>query len=73
MNGALLVFGYTLAMAWSVPVLLSRLTRQGISARLGLAAWLAAMASVLASAVAAVVMLAGAAICLLYTSPSPRD
>jgi Zn-dependent protease with chaperone function len=45
-----------------VPVLLSRLTRQGISARLGLAAWLAAMASVLASAVAAVVMLAGAAI-----------
>ena len=62
MNGALLVFGYTLAMAWSVPVLLSRLTRQGISARLGLAAWLAAMASVLASAVAAVVMLAGAAI-----------
>ena len=49
-------------MAWSVPVLLSRLTRQGISARLGLAAWLAAMASVLASAVAAVVMLAGAAI-----------
>jgi len=59
---ALFVFGYTLAVAWSVPVLLSRLTKQGISARLGLAAWLAAMASVLASAVAAVAMLAGAAI-----------
>jgi Zn-dependent protease with chaperone function len=61
-NGALLVFGYTLAAAWSVPVLLSRLTRQGISAQLGLAAWLTAMASVLASAVAAVALLAGAAI-----------
>jgi Zn-dependent protease with chaperone function len=62
MSRALLVFGYTLAVAWSVPVLLSRLTRRGISARLGLAAWLAAMASVLASAMAAVAMLAGAAI-----------
>jgi Zn-dependent protease with chaperone function len=62
MRGALLVFGYTLAMAWSVPVLLSRLTRHGISARLGLAAWLTALASVLASAGAAVALLAGAAI-----------
>ncbi len=62
MSGALLVFGYALAMAWSVPVLLSRLTRHGISARLGLAAWLTAMASVLAGAGAAVALLAGAAI-----------
>ncbi len=62
MTGALLVFGYTLAVAWSVPVLLSRLTRHGISARLGLGAWLTAMASVLASAGAAVALLAGAAI-----------
>ena len=62
MSGALVVFGYTLAVAWSVPVLLSRLTRHGISARLGLAAWLTAMASVLASAGAAVALLAGAAI-----------
>jgi len=62
MTAALLVFGYTLAVAWSVPVLLSRLTRQGVSARLGLAAWLTAMASALASAGAAVVLLAGAAI-----------
>jgi len=59
---AALVFGYTLAVAWSVPVLLSRLTRHGVSARLGLAAWLTAMASVLASAAAAVALLAGAAI-----------
>jgi Zn-dependent protease with chaperone function len=62
MNAALLVFGYTLAVAWSVPMLLSRLTRHGISARLGLAAWLTVMASVLASAGAAVALLAGAAI-----------
>jgi Zn-dependent protease with chaperone function len=62
MTAALLVFGYTLAVAWSVPVLLSRLTRHGISARLGLAAWLTAMASALASAGAAVALLAGAAI-----------
>jgi Zn-dependent protease with chaperone function len=61
-SAALLVFGYTLAVAWSVPALLSRLTRHGISARLGLAAWLTAMASVLASAAAAVALLAGAAI-----------
>jgi Zn-dependent protease with chaperone function len=59
---AALVFGYTLAVAWSVPVLLSRLTRHGVSARLGLAAWLTAMASTLASAAAAVALLAGAAI-----------
>lgn len=62
MSGALLVFGYTLAVAWSVPVLLSGLTRHGISARLGLGAWLTAMASVVASAGAAVALLAGAAI-----------
>jgi Zn-dependent protease with chaperone function len=61
-SAALLVLGYTLAVAWSVPVLLSRLTRHGISARLGLAAWLTAMASVLASAGAAVALLAGAAV-----------
>ena len=62
MTRALLVLGYTLAVAWSVPVLLSRLTRHGISARLGLAAWLTAMSSALVSAGAAVALLAGAAI-----------
>ena len=62
MSAAVLVFGYALATAWSVPVLLSRLTRHGISTRLGLAAWLTAMASVLAGAGAAVALLAGAAI-----------
>jgi Zn-dependent protease with chaperone function len=62
MGAALLVFGYALAVAWSVPVLLTRLTRHGVSARPGLAAWLTAMASVLASAGAAVALLAGAAV-----------
>ncbi len=62
MGAALLVFGYALAVAWSVPALLTRLTRHGVSARLGLAAWLTAMASVLACAGAAVALLAGAAV-----------
>jgi Zn-dependent protease with chaperone function len=62
MSGALAVFGYALAVAWGVPVLLARLTRHGVSARLGLAAWLTAMASVLASAGTAVALLAGAAV-----------
>jgi len=61
MSAALLVFGYAAAAAWAVPALLARLTRHGISARLGLGAWLTAMASVLASAGAAVALLAGAA------------
>jgi Zn-dependent protease with chaperone function len=61
MTGALAVFGYTVAVAWSVPALLGRLTRHGASPRLGLAAWLTATGGVLASAAAAVVLLAGAA------------
>ncbi len=49
MRPALLLFGYALAVAWGGSALLSALTRRGICVRLGLAAWLAAMASVLAS------------------------
>ena len=62
MRPALLVFGYALAVAWFLPALLSRLTSSGISARLGLATWLTAMASVLASVVVALQYLAVAAI-----------
>ena len=61
MRPALLLFGYALAVAWWAPVLLSRLTAPGASARLGLAAWLTAMASVLASATAALEFLVQAA------------
>jgi Zn-dependent protease with chaperone function len=53
MRPALVLFGYALAVAWGAPPLLFLLTRRGDSVRTGLAAWLAAMASVLASAVLA--------------------
>ena len=62
MTPALVVSGYALAVAWCVPPLLARLTRSGISVRLGLAAWLIAMASVLASAGLALQFLIRAAI-----------
>jgi Zn-dependent protease with chaperone function len=58
---AALLFGYALAVAWWAPALLARLTARGISARLGLAAWLTAMASALAWAAAALVLVGRAA------------
>ena len=48
---ALILIGYALAAAWCVPVALVPLTSRGISPRLGLAAWLTAMGSVLAALV----------------------
>jgi Zn-dependent protease with chaperone function len=62
MRAALLVFGYGLAVAWCLPALLTRLTAAGFSARLGLAAWLAAMVSVLAAVLAAIQYLITAAV-----------
>jgi beta-lactamase regulating signal transducer with metallopeptidase domain len=62
MKPALLVLGYALAVAWCLPALLTRLTSSGISARLGLAAWLTAMASALASVVVALQYLVAAAV-----------
>jgi Zn-dependent protease with chaperone function len=59
---ALLVAGYALAVAWLAPPVLMRLTGHGISARLGMAAWSTAMASVLASALVALQFLVRAAI-----------
>ena len=61
MRPVLLLLGYALAVAWSAPAPLSRLTARGISPRLGLAAWLTAMASALASAAAALEFLVRAA------------
>lgn len=49
MRPALLVFVYAVLVAWSVPAVLARLTRSGLSPRVGLVAWLTAMTSVLAS------------------------
>ena len=51
---ALALLGYAACAAWCVPALLAPLTRRGASVRAGLAAWLAAMASVLASAAVAI-------------------
>ncbi|HXS65798.1 MAG TPA: M56 family metallopeptidase [Streptosporangiaceae bacterium] len=62
MSAALLILAYAVLVAWWVPSLLGRLTVGGLSARLGLAAWLAAMASVLISAEAVVLFLVKAAI-----------
>jgi beta-lactamase regulating signal transducer with metallopeptidase domain len=62
MRAALLVFGYALVVAWCLPALLTRLTAAGFSARLGLAAWLAAMVSVLAALLAAIQYLITAAV-----------
>lgn len=62
MNAALLAAAYAVAVAWWMPRLLTRLTASGISARLGLMAWVAAIASVLTCAMAAVQFLVNAAI-----------
>jgi len=62
MTPALLVFGYAAAVAWVLPRPLRRLSEPGTSPRLGLAAWLTAMVSVLALAVAALGLLGRAAV-----------
>jgi Zn-dependent protease with chaperone function len=61
-RAALLIFGYALAVAWLTPALLFRLTTRGISPRLGLAAWSAAMASAGVAALIAVGFLVRAAV-----------
>ena len=62
MRSALLVFCYAVAVAWVLPVPLRRLSEPGVSPRLALAAWLAAIFSVLACTMAALGLLARAAI-----------
>lgn len=62
MRPALLVFLYAAVVAWPVPAVLARLTRSGLSPRVGLAAWLTAMASVLASLVVTLEYLVRAAV-----------
>jgi Zn-dependent protease with chaperone function len=59
---ALVVLLYAIAVAWLAPGPLTRLTARGISARLGLTAWLTAMVSVVASSLIAVQFLVTAAI-----------
>jgi len=62
MKPALLVFGCAIAMAWLLPRPLGRLSGAGVTPRLGIAAWLAAMTSVLALALAALGLLARTAV-----------
>jgi Zn-dependent protease with chaperone function len=62
MRPALLLLCYVIVAAWILPRPLARLSGTGVSPRLGLTAWLAAMGSVLAAAAAAVGLLARAAI-----------
>jgi Zn-dependent protease with chaperone function len=59
---AALLFGYAVVVAWSAPALLLPLTSRGISSRLGLAAWLTAMGSVLACLGMALAFLVRAAV-----------
>jgi Zn-dependent protease with chaperone function len=56
MTVPLALLGYAACVAWSAPALLAPLTRRGASARGGLAAWLAAMASVLGATALAVAL-----------------
>lgn len=58
MRPALDVFCYAIAVAWVLPLVLVRLSEKGVSPRLGLAAWLAAMFSAVASATVALALLA---------------
>ena len=50
---ALVLLGYAAGVAWCAPALLAPLTRDGVSVRAGLAAWLTAMASAGGSAAVA--------------------
>ncbi len=61
MTAALLWFGYAAAVAWFAPPVLVRLTRSGVDARLGLLAWLVAVATAVCAAILAVQALASSA------------
>jgi Zn-dependent protease with chaperone function len=62
MAAALLVFLWSVLVAWKVPTVLRRFTGTGVSARLGIAVWLTAMLCVLASAGIALASLIRAAV-----------
>jgi Zn-dependent protease with chaperone function len=62
MRSALVVICYALAVAWVLPLPLRRLSEPGLSPRLGLAAWLTAIVSVLACVMAALGLLARSAV-----------
>jgi Zn-dependent protease with chaperone function len=57
MTPALILFGYAATAGWLVPAPLARLTASGTAPRLAIAAWLAAIASVLLTALVAISVL----------------
>ena len=62
MTPALVMLGYAAALAWFGAAPLARLTSSGVNARLGLAAWVVAMSSVVGSVVVAVSFLVRTAV-----------
>ena len=62
MTTALVMLGYAAGLAWLGPAPLAHMTARGVNARLGLAVWLVAVSSALASAVVAVSFLVRAAV-----------
>ncbi len=62
MTPALVMLGYAVGLAWLGPAPLAHMTARGVNARLGLAVWLVAVSSALASAVVAVSFLVRAAV-----------
>lgn len=62
MTAATLLLAYAALVTWLSPPLLSRLTRRGVSPRLGVAAWLCAIAGVLLAWAVAVSILAAAGV-----------
>ena len=62
MRPAIGVFCYAVILAWVLPLPLGLASRRGVSPRLGLVAWLAAMTSVLACTVTALWLLVRAAV-----------
>jgi len=62
MTPALVMLGYAVVLAWFGAAPLARLTAAGVNARLGLAAWLAAMSSALGAAVVAAAFLVRTAV-----------
>lgn len=62
MTAAAYLLGYGALVTWCAPALLTRLTRRGLSPRLGIAAWLTAIAGVLLAWAAAATLLVAAVV-----------
>jgi Zn-dependent protease with chaperone function len=62
MTAATLLLAYAALMTWASPPLLARLTRRGVSPRLGVAAWLSAITGALLAWAAAVTILVAAGV-----------